>query len=90
MVSVNRSGTLVVKKDDGSQVTVRVPSDVTVTKSTTAPLSSLAKGSTVSVVGSTGSDGVVTARAVVEGQLGAGFARGAFGSARTNVPSNGR
>jgi hypothetical protein len=87
VVSVDRSGTLVVKKSDGSQVTVKVPGDVTVTKSTSAPLASLVKGSDVSVVGSTGSDGVVTARAVVQGGLGVGF-RGGSGPARTGVPSN--
>ena len=82
------SGRMVVKKTDGSTVTVTVPDGVTVTKSTSEPLSSLAKGSMVSVLGSTGSDGAMTARTVVEGPLGAGFGRGA-GPARTAAPTTG-
>ena len=88
VVSVTGSGTLTVQKSDGSEVTVKVPDGVTVTKSTSAPLTSLAKGSTVSVLGSTGSDGTVTARTVVEGELGAGFFRGGRAGAATGSPTN--
>jgi hypothetical protein len=86
VVSVTASGTLVIKKSDGSQVTVKVPSDIRVTKSTSEPITSLGKGSTVSVLGSTGADGTVTARTVVAGELGAGFLRG--GAVRTAAPTN--
>jgi hypothetical protein len=86
VVSV-RPGTLVVARSDGTRVTVAVPNGVTVTKSTSVPLTSLARGSTVSVVGGTGSDGVVTARAVVAGELGAGLARGGFRPGSTGAPT---
>lgn len=81
------NGTLTVKKQDGTEVRITVPSDVQVTTSTTRPLSSLTSGTSVTVLGSTGSDGTVTARSVIEGALGGGFFRG--GSRPTTTPTTG-
>jgi hypothetical protein len=67
--------TVTLKTTDGSTVKVTTSGTTTVTKSDTATVSDLAKGETVTVVGTTDSSGNVTATTVTEGTTGFGGGR---------------
>jgi hypothetical protein len=56
--------TLSVKNFGGKTITVKVPKGTTITSSSDSALSGLAKGASVSVAGSTASDGTVTATSI--------------------------
>jgi len=63
VVSISGS-TLTVRNFGGKTVIVHLPAGTTVSRTTSVPLSTLVAGSTVTVAGTTGSDGSVTATAV--------------------------
>jgi hypothetical protein len=82
-------GTITLKLTDGSTVKVSTSDSTTVTKSSTAKVSDLSTGETITVVGQPDSSGDVTATRISEGD--AGF--GGFGGARpsgapTAAPTN--
>ncbi|HEY0260865.1 MAG TPA: DUF5666 domain-containing protein [Lacisediminihabitans sp.] len=68
--------TITLKLTDGSTVKVTTTSDTAVTKTEDGTVSDLAKGDTVAVRGTTGSDGTVAATTVTEGALTGGFGGG--------------
>lgn len=75
IVSVDGS-TITLKTTDGSTVKVTTKSDTSVTTTSTSKVTDLAAGDTISVVGTTGSDGSVTATRVTEGETALGGGAG--------------
>ncbi|MHC5797170.1 hypothetical protein ACVXZ4_13540 [Lacisediminihabitans sp. FW035] len=89
IVSVSGS-TMVVKAQDGTQKTVTIASSTRVTKTSSASVSDLKAGQTVTVIGATGSNGDIAATSVSEGargfggRLGGGAGSGSGSGGSTN------
>jgi hypothetical protein len=81
VTSVN-GDTLIITADGGTHVSVTTSPSTSVTLRTTASVSSLRKGETIRVTGTTSSDGSLTATSIREGNDGlspGGFGPGGFG-----------
>jgi hypothetical protein len=79
--------TITIKKSDGSTVKVSTSDSTTVTKSSTAKVSDLATGDSITVVGQADASGNVTATRISEGQGGLGGFGGGFpGGAPSGAP----
>jgi hypothetical protein len=82
-------GTITLKEADGTTVKVSTGDSTTVTKSSTAKVSDLSTGETITVIGQADSSGDVTATRISEGDAGfGGFGGGRPSGAPTAAPTN--